>query len=113
MDRLKAFVRYVLLCVVIIGDLIFIATSLVYVWFVFYMKTNPYELSDTMQLVMQLVLVFCFGNVYIPLLGKIWWVAIMLIDQLCPMDVLKRQRLFYFATLILDMHRIMYARQIF
>ena len=64
-------------------------------------------------MVIELLWVFAFGQVYMPLLGKIWQFAIFLFDNLAPMEDLQRQRLFCFAIVILDMHRIMYAREIF
>ena len=46
-----------------------------------------------------------------PLLGKVWQIGLLLFDTLAPMRDIKRQRMLYFAQVILDMHRYMYVRE--
>jgi hypothetical protein len=113
--RWKAFKRYCLLVFVVVGDLIFIGSSLVYVYWFFQVQQDAEDRGATYveKRGIEIGMIMGFTTVYMPLLGKIWWFAIGLLDYVVPMDELKRQRFLYFATVILDMHRVMYSRQIF
>ncbi len=83
----------------------------------FFQKTKVKRTLDVdsvwKEQLVDLGLVCGFTQVYMPLLGKCWGLAIYLMDSFAPMPDEVRQRLFYLATLILDMHRVMYLRQIF
>ncbi|CAE8602563.1 unnamed protein product [Polarella glacialis] len=113
-DRFLAAKRYLLLVVVLVCDIAFIATSHAYVWVFNYTSEHVLpDLSDFTSQVIQIALVCGFIWIYMPLLGKIWWVGIFLLDKFAPMDDLQHQRFVYFATVICDVHRLMYSRELF
>mmetsp|Transcript_34044 Transcript_34044/g.79625 ORF Transcript_34044/g.79625 Transcript_34044/m.79625 type:complete len:1032 (-) Transcript_34044:158-3253(-) len=108
--------RYVLLSLVLVCDVFFIATSHAYVFFFRYaMEEWVPELEGNfiLQNGAQVALVLGFTMLYMPLLGKIWWFGIYLVDKLAPMPDLQHQQFIYFATVICDMHRLMYSRELF
>ena len=115
-ERFFAFKRYVILVIVLVGDLFFISTSLVYT-FVFFMfqrgELGYYPETWLAARACEVGWIVGFSSVYMVLLGKIWQLAIFLCNRFAPMDDLQHQRFLYFATVILDMHRIMYSREIF
>jgi len=115
-DRWFAFKRYLILVIVLVGDLFFISTSLVYTFFFFKFQRNElgwHPESWIAERGCEVAWIVGFSIFYMALLGKIWQFAIWLCNKFAPMDDLQHQRFLYFATVILDMHRIMYSRQIF
>jgi len=114
--RSLALRRYILLSLVLVCDVFFIATSHAYVFFFRHaMEEWIPELEGNFILKngVQVALVLGFTMVYMPLLGKIWWLGIYLVDKMAPMPDLQHQRFVYFATVICDMHRLMYSRELF
>eukprot|EP00928_Gymnodinium_smaydae_P091485 TRINITY_DN7519_c0_g1_i1.p1 TRINITY_DN7519_c0_g1~~TRINITY_DN7519_c0_g1_i1.p1 ORF type:complete len:651 (-),score=95.54 TRINITY_DN7519_c0_g1_i1:424-2376(-) len=113
-ERSFAFKRYVLLVVILVLDVIFIATSLAYVWAYMYVSKNvlPHHVWLERQAI-QSCLVVGFTVGYMTALGKIWQLGIFLMDRIAPMEDLKRQRFVFFATVICDMHRVLYCRELF
>jgi hypothetical protein len=115
-DRFFAFKRYVILVIVLVGDLFFISTSLVYTYLFFMFQRGElgwYPETWIGARGCEVAWILGFSWVYMILLGKIWQFAIFLCNKFAPMEDLQHQRFLYFATVILDMHRIMYSREIF
>jgi hypothetical protein len=117
-NRFFAFKRYIILTVILVGDLFFIATSHVYVYYFFEYQRDPATatLSQDSPVTAGLIemgWIFGFTLLYMKLLGKIWEFAVFMMHYVAPMEDYQHQRLVFFATVILDMHRIMYSREIF
>lgn len=60
---------------------------------------------------MELLWVSAFSQIYLPLLAKVWQIGLILFDTLAPLDDLQRHAMLYFATVMMDMHRYMYLRE--
>jgi hypothetical protein len=116
--RFFAFKRYIILTVILVGDLFFIATSHVYVFYFFeYQRAAStatlHEENPMMAGLIEMGWIFGFTLAYMKVLGKIWEFAVFMMHYVAPMEDYQHQRLLFFATVILDMHRIMYSREIF
>ncbi|CAK8987648.1 Lipase_3 domain-containing protein [Durusdinium trenchii] len=111
-ERFFATKRFVVIIVILVADLIFISSShLVLLLFKAFGDGEFGAPDPLVRAIVELAFLLGFMQVYLPLLGKVWQIGLLLFDTLAPMKDLQRQRMLYFATVILDMHRYMYVRE--
>jgi len=110
-ERYFALKRFVVIIVILVADLIFIGSSQAVLLLFKAFRAGDFGSPDpATRLFVEMAFMLGFTQVYMPLLGKVWQIGLFLFDKLAPLPDLQRQRMLYFATVILDMHRYMYVR---
>ena len=112
-ERFFALKRYVVIIVILVADLIFISSSHTFVLLFKAYSHGDFGLPESrvFRSLLDLLWLLAFTQLYMAFLGKVWQVGLFLFDTLAPFPDLIRQRMLYFATVILDMHRYMYLRE--
>ena len=112
-ERYFATKRFVVIVVILVADLIFISSSHAIVLGFKSSSEWDFGLPDAhiARVVVDLLWVLGFTQVYMPFLAKVWQIGLFLFDSMAPFPEVIRQRMLYFATVILDMHRYMYLRE--
>ena len=101
--------RFVAIIVVLVVD--FISTSHALILLFKAVKSGDFGVvGPQARVLIELAFWLGFTQLYMLLIGKVWHVGLYLFDSLAALEDLQRQRLLYFATVIVDMHRYMYNR---
>ena len=115
-SRWFAMKRYILLTIVHICDVLLITASHAYVFFFNHVMEEwmpEFEDNFVVHNLLQLLLVSGYTLGFMPLLGKVFWFGVLLVDKFAPMNDLQHEWFIYFSTVICDMHRLMYSRELF
>eukprot|EP00971_Amphidinium_carterae_P290327 5764341-Amphidinium_carterae.1 len=114
-ERYLASTRYFLLIVVLVCDFIFMSISHAYLLFSTWAMEEDvpkYETSPLHSMAVQVLLLCCYTSVIVPICGKMFWMAVSLVGTRAPMTSLQHERFMYFATVVCDVHQLMFVREL-